>query len=189
LGSHQQDWTIVIFHHPPYTKGSHDSDAAAVAATFGVDQPIITMREEFTPIFESYGVDMVYSGHSHTYERSYYLNGHRGDAKSFNPNKHAELNAAGKIASGQTDQAYQQISPSTQLDDKVVYTVAGSAGKVDTGKGKLDHPAHALQPRDPLQRHGLAELGSVVLEATRSELSAFFINNKGIVLDSVTLLR
>ena len=29
LGSNSRDWTVVIFHHPPYTKGAnHDSDRA-----------------------------------------------------------------------------------------------------------------------------------------------------------------
>jgi hypothetical protein len=188
LNSNQQDWTIVIFHHPPYTKGSHDSDKVA-SLKFSIDQPIITVREEFTPLFENYGVDMVYSGHSHSYERSYYLNGHRGDASSFDAKKHAELTAAGQLANGQNDQVYQQISPASQLDDKVVYTVAGSAGKVDLGKGKLDHPAHAIQVNDPQQRHGLAALGSVVLEANHHELTALFINTQGKVLDTVTLQR
>jgi hypothetical protein len=188
LGNNQQDWTVVIFHHPPYTKGSHDSDLAAVDG-FGIDQPIITMREEFTQLFEDYGVDMVYSGHSHSYERSYYLHGHRGDAASFNASQHSELNAAGLPASGRAGETYRQRSASSQLDDKVVYTVAGSSGKVSLGKGKLDHPAHAVQPRDAEQRHGLAELGSVLVEASRTRLTARFIDSQGQVLDDVTITR
>lgn len=188
LSTNQQDWTIVIFHHPPYTKGSHDSDTAA-AMRAGIDEPIITMREQFTPLFEDYGVDMVYSGHSHTYERSYYLHGHRGDAASFNAADHAELNTNGTPASGYDNQTYQQISPSSQQDDKVVYTVAGSAGKVDTGEGNLDHPAHAIQAKDPQQRRGLAELGSVLLEANKQQLNAYFINTRGEVYDTVTINR
>ncbi len=63
LSNNNRDWTIVIFHHPPYSKGeNHDSDR---------EQREIDMRERFTPVFEDYGVDVVYSGHSHSYERSY----------------------------------------------------------------------------------------------------------------------
>lgn len=188
LGSNQQDWTIVIFHHPPYTRGSHDSDTAT-ASRFGVDTPIIDMREEFTPVFEDYGVDMVYSGHSHSYERSYYLNGHRGDANTFNAAVHAELSTQGQPATGRDQQPYPQISANSKQDDKVVYTVAGSSGKVSLGKGKLDHPAHAIQPHDAEKRRGLAELGSVLLETSANELSALFINEKGQVLDKVTITR
>ena len=57
----------------------------------GIDQPIFAIREEFTPIFEQYGVDLAYSGHSHIYERSYYINGHTGLSDTFDPATMAEL--------------------------------------------------------------------------------------------------
>ena len=188
LSSNNQDWTVVIFHHPPYTKGSHDSDTAP-SRYLGIDDPIVDMRLEFTPVFEDYGVDLVYGGHSHAYERSFYLHGHTGDADSFVAEKHTELNAAGKPARGNGDESYPQISANSRKDDKVVYTVAGSSGKVSLGKGKLDHPAHIVQKADPQQRRGLAELGSVVLDAGATELTARFINDKGQVLDTVTIQR
>lgn len=193
LSSNQLHWTVVIFHHPPYTRGSHDSDSKP-AARFGVDQPIIDMRMEFTPIFEDYGVDFVYGGHSHSYERSYYLNGHTGDADSFDASVHAELTAKGNPAKGFGDESYSQISDHSQLDDKVVYTVAGSAGKVSlrrsgTADGELDHPAHIIQPLDANGRRGLAELGSVVLDAAATTLTARFINERGEVMDTVVIRR
>ncbi|GEM_PF-410355 len=188
LSSNQLDWTVVIFHHPPYTKGSHDSDELP-SSYFGIDTPIIDMRKEFTPVFEDYGVDLVYGGHSHSYERSYYLNGHRGDADTFDAKTHTELNAKGESAVGYGEESYFQVSPNSKQDDKVVYTVAGSSGKVKLGKGKLDHPAHAVQKFDPEKRHGLAELGSVVLDASGTELTARFINEKGEIRDTVTIRR
>ena len=36
------------------------------------------MRQFALPILESYGVDVVLCGHSHSYERSYFLDGHYG---------------------------------------------------------------------------------------------------------------
>lgn len=193
LGSNKLDWTVVIFHHPPYTRGSHDSDKEP-ASFLGIDQPIIDMREEFTPVFEDYGVDLVYGGHSHSYERSYYLKGHTGDADSFDANEHAELDSDGKPSLGNGSNKYQQISSNSQQDDKVVYTVAGSSGKVSlkrSGKpdGQLDHPAHIIQPLDSLQRHGLARLGSVVLNAQEKQMTARFINEKGEVMDTVVIQR
>lgn len=182
------DWTIIIFHHPVYTKGSHDSDTIA-ASQLGIDQPIINLRHEFTPIFENYGVDLVFSGHSHSYERSWYLHGHRGDASDFNSTQHAELNVEGKPASGFGKETYQQFSTSSQRDNRVVYTVAGSSGHVSTGGGELNHPAHAIQQNDPQLRHGLAEQGSVVVDANQNELIARFINEKGVILDTVVIQR
>ena len=41
LQSNTLDWTVVIFHHPPYSRGeNHDSD---------LEQAEIDMRETFTP--------------------------------------------------------------------------------------------------------------------------------------------
>lgn len=183
-----QSWTIVVFHHPVYTKGSHDSDHAP-ASRMGIDQPIVDMRREFTSVFEDYGVDLVFSGHSHSYERSWYLHGHRGDAASFDAAQHAELNASGVPAIGFGEEAYQQVSVSSQQNDKVVYTVAGSSGHVSMASGKLNHPAHAIQENDPQRRHGLAEQGSVVVDASKDELVARFIDEKGSVLDTVVIQR
>ena len=50
-------WKIVFFHHPPYSKGGHDSN--------------LLVRAEFCPIFDDYGVDVVFNGHNHFYQRSF----------------------------------------------------------------------------------------------------------------------
>ena len=129
LASNNRDWTIVIFHHPPYSKGAnHDSDTADTG-NGGIDRPQWDMRNEFTPVFEEYGVDVVYSGHSHSYERSYYLRGSRAKSTANDPLLYAELDAAGQPALGR-EEPYEQLSPTSGgLDDRVVYTVAGSSAR------------------------------------------------------------
>ena len=77
LAANTQTWTIVYFHHPPYTKGSHNSDT---------EQDLVRMRQNFNPIFEANNVDLVLAGHSHCYERSYLLSGHYGLSTTFNIN-------------------------------------------------------------------------------------------------------
>ena len=57
---------VAFFHHPPYTKGSHDSDR---------EGQLVEMREHIMPILESGGVDLVFTGHSHIYERSMLIDG------------------------------------------------------------------------------------------------------------------
>lgn len=47
-----------VFHHPPYSTGPHVEDE-------------VHLRETFVPLFEEYGVDIVFTGHDHDYERSY----------------------------------------------------------------------------------------------------------------------
>jgi len=205
LANNNRDWTIVIFHHPPYTKGTnHDSDDANSSP---IDQPIWDMRNEFTPVFEEYGVDVVYSGHSHSYERSYYLNGHTGTSDTFSTSEHAELvdgNPANP-ASGREGEAYYQLSPTSGgIDDRVVYTVAGSAGKADDGGDDfgittdeewLRHAAHIEQPDDDKCgsedgcRRGLGLKGSVVIDASRDTLRARFVDVNGAVLDQFSINR
>jgi acid phosphatase type 7 len=163
------------------------------------------MRNEFTPVFEDYGVDVVYSGHSHSYERSYYLRGHTGTSDTFSPDAHAELNADGDAALGYGNEAYAQLSPTSGgVDDRVVYTVAGNSGKADDDSGLggvtspeewLRHAAHVPQPADSECggpdgcRNGLAVRGSVVVDASATQLTARLVGVDGTVLDQFTIKR
>ncbi len=209
LSANVLDWTIVIFHHPPYSKGrNHDSDDVEDSP---IDRPMFDMRNEFTPIFDEYGVDVVYSGHSHSYERSYYLRGHTGTSDTFSASEHAELVGGdpAQPASGREGEAYQQLSPTSGgIDDRVVYSVAGSSGKADSGGDSfgitdddewLRHAAHIEQSfsntkcatpegcREGLR--GLGVKGSVVVDADRDALRARFVDINGDVLDEFTINR
>ena len=56
LAASGSDWKIAFFHHPLYSSGgTHGSDTK--------------LREELEPLFLKYGVDAVFSGHEHFYER------------------------------------------------------------------------------------------------------------------------
>lgn len=61
LATIELTWTIVQFHHPPFSGGWHGSDLA--------------VRDAFVPLFEEYGVDLVLSGHDHDYQRIEPING------------------------------------------------------------------------------------------------------------------
>ena len=72
LASHDSKWTIVFFHHPPFSSGIMGSLIAPGAEW-------ITMKKEFVPLFERYHVDLVLAGHVHLFEhrvvnRVHYLN-------------------------------------------------------------------------------------------------------------------
>jgi hypothetical protein len=69
-------WKIAVFHHPPYTCGGHSGNAVVARA--------------WVPIFESYGVQLVLSGHDHNYQRFAARNGvtyvvHGGGAAGLYP--------------------------------------------------------------------------------------------------------
>jgi 3',5'-cyclic AMP phosphodiesterase CpdA len=196
LSANTRSWTVVIFHHPPYTKGaSHDSDDVQESQ---FDRPEWDARTQFTPIFEQYGVDVVYSGHSHSYERSYYLRGHTGTSDTFSVATHAELNANkdGALGKGADGPYYQRSKTSGGVDDRVVYTVAGSSSKYDKNSAAftppeewMRHPAHIPQANDPQGRRGMPVLGSVVLDAFDKTLISRFIDTEGKVLDEFVIKR
>jgi hypothetical protein len=52
------EFVAAVFHHPPYSTGQHAEDEAG-------------LRQTIVPLFEQYGVDIVFNGHDHDYERSY----------------------------------------------------------------------------------------------------------------------
>ncbi|HMO01673.1 MAG TPA: metallophosphoesterase [Oligoflexia bacterium] len=56
-------WRIVFFHHPPFSAGGHGDT--------------LRVRESLVPLFEKYQVNLVISGHEHSYQRSH-LNNERG---------------------------------------------------------------------------------------------------------------
>jgi hypothetical protein len=55
LMNNEKSFTIVFFHHPPYSSGNH-----------GSTYPI---RFIWSPIFSYFNVDIVFNGHDHCYER------------------------------------------------------------------------------------------------------------------------
>jgi len=66
LAATNADWVIAYLHHAPYSHGSHNADT---------DPTMTLVRENILPILESFGVDLVLAGHSHSYERSFLIDG------------------------------------------------------------------------------------------------------------------
>ena len=58
-------WKFVFFHHPPYTASFINADGTRV------DLAVRSVRQNLAPLFELFGVDIVFSGHSHSYERTF----------------------------------------------------------------------------------------------------------------------
>ena len=69
-------WLIAVWHHPVFSKGSHDSD---------VEINSIDMRLYALPLLEAAGLDVLINGHSHSYERSYLVKNHFGKSTTFSP--------------------------------------------------------------------------------------------------------
>jgi len=78
LGSSGSEWKIAYFHHPLYSTGR----------THG---PEVEVRSVLEPLFVKYGVDVVFAGHEHFYERlkpqqgiTYFISGAGGRLRKGN---------------------------------------------------------------------------------------------------------
>lgn len=166
LAHNQRKWVIAAFHHPPYTKGSHDSDNI-----YDSGGRMVAMREHVLPILEAGSVDLVLSGHSHVYERSYLLDCLYQDSSHFSRKN--------IVSRGVYDNNRDYLKPLAKAPHQgTVYIVDGSSSKV--GHGKLNHPANVV---------GLAEAGSVLIDIEGNTLTSRFINNKEVVADSFSITK
>lgn len=165
LAQVQQDWIIAFWHHPPYSKGSHDSDT---------ENKLYAMREQALPILEAGGVDLVLCGHSHNYERSFFIDGHYG--KSDTLTDAMKKNKGNGQVDG--DGPYTKSKLGTVKNEGAVYVVAGSSGK--TGNGSLDHPVMVISHK---------RMGSLVLDVNGNHLDATFVEPEAKVTDTFRIIK
>lgn len=151
-------WKVVFFHHPPYTRGTHDSDR---------ERTMIEMRTNFVPLFEEGGVDLVLSGHSHSYERTGLLRGFYGPASTFETKF--------KRASGGKDVVFHKKAGA---DAGIVYVVAGAAGELGRRFMGLDHPAMDVS---------VARLGSIALTFAAGSAVVEYVDANAQVFDRFTI--
>lgn len=160
-------WTVVLFHHPPYTRGTHNSDNPEDSR--GRMQRV---RQNLLPILDAAKVDMVISGHSHGYERSPMLTCHYGTSDSLQE----WMQERGSKAKKAMGVVYHKTSGPDQAFNGVVYMVVGSSAKVDNAP--FNHPA---------MQYSIAETGSVIIDVNQHELVTYFINELGDVRDQFTI--
>ncbi|HTU63976.1 MAG TPA: DNRLRE domain-containing protein [Polyangiales bacterium] len=165
LNSNNKDWLFAFFHHPPYSKGSHNSDS---------ESELIEMRQNALPILESHGADLVLAGHSHAYERSKLLDGHYGSSGSLSSAMVLDSTSGREDSTG----AYLKSALGPVPNDGTVYAVAGASGQISGGS--LNHPAMYIS---------LNVLGSMVLDVDGDRLDAQYLDNNGTRRDYFTILK
>ncbi len=121
LAADTATWKIAFFHHPPYSSGAaHGSDAK--------------LRQVVEPIFLKYGIDVVFTGHEHFYERIkpqqgiyYFISGSGGKLRKGDVKKGSPL----------TDKAFDRDMSFMLLeidDNQMYYQVVSRTGDtVDSG--------------------------------------------------------
>ena len=164
LAASTSPWTIAFFHHPPYSRGTHNSDNPIDSGG-----RMVAVRENVLPILEAHGVDLVFSGHSHSYERSFLLDGHYGTSDTLDPSMILDGGDGREDGTG----AYSKTAGPHR---GAVYCVAGSSG--GAGGGPLDHPAMFTS---------LNVMGSVVLDVAVDRIDVTFVDSTGGVSDYYTL--
>jgi hypothetical protein len=120
LQSSNSAWKICFFHHPLY---SHGRDHG----------PDIDLRKQLEPLFEKYGVNVVISGHEHSYERlkpqkgiSYFVLGNSGQLRPHNLRPSPETDKA-----FDSDQAFGLMEIA---GDELFFQIVSRTGEtVDSG--------------------------------------------------------
>ncbi len=163
LAATDADWLIASFHHPPYTKGSHDSDR---------ERRLREMRENIVPILEAHGVDLVLTGHSHSYERSQLVHGFYATPTTAEDGTRVDAGDGDWLGDGVYTKP-RGLSPSG-----AVYVVTGNGGKTSSVKGDFPHVLSAFSER---------RLGSCVIDVVGDQLTLTHLRDDGTVSDRFTI--
>ena len=133
LRQSDDQWRICFFHHPIYSDGGrHGSDVA--------------LRVVLEPLLIKYGVDVVFSGHDHMYERlkpqkgiTYFVSGSGGELRR------GDVHPSGLTAAYfDQDQSFMLVEVAG--DEMFFEAVARSGAKVDSGVIRRQ-PAGARESR------------------------------------------
>jgi hypothetical protein len=125
-------WKIAYFHHPLFTAARYHG-------------PDADLRTELMPLFTKYGVNAVWYGHEHVYERVkpqsgiyFFLEGSSGELRFHNLRKPNDLDAVGF----DTDRAFMLVEVAG--DDLYFQTITATGETVDSGV--LHRQGTAAQP-------------------------------------------
>jgi len=120
-------WKIAYFHHPLYTCAKFHG-------------PDVDLRNQLMPLFTKYGVNVVWSGHEHVYERIkpqqgiyFFLEGNSGELRYHNIRSACDLDQVGF----DTDRTFMLV----EVDGDQLYfqTIARSGATVDSGQLTLQN--------------------------------------------------
>jgi hypothetical protein len=159
LEANSLQWTIVSFHHPPYSMGTHNSDMH-----WDSGGRMTKIRENILPILDAHGVDLVLGGHSHVYERSYLIHNHYGRARTF------KAKTMISFRKKRYPTAYEKFDG----ESGTIYVVCGVSGNRPSA-GKFEHPAMAFGS-DQYK-------GSMAIEVEGNRLYGIFLDIRGEVRD------
>ena len=167
LAANTSKWTVAYWHHPPYTKGSHNSDS---------EGDLVNIRNNFIGYLEARGVDMIICGHTHVYERGYLIKNYTGNWSSFS-GANAVSMSSGKYTSS-SDCPY--VYNSTPANHGTVYVVEGSTGASGgTNSGFASGP----------MPYAVNDGGVFYFEVEDNRLDAKMLRRNGTIFDQFTIIK
>lgn len=167
-------WKFVVYHHPAFNVGD--------------DHYTVQHMRVLSPLFEKHGVQMVFSGHEHNYQRSRPIRFAPGDLT-----KAKELNTSKRLVPGEFIIDRNHDGKSKTKADGIVYIVTGAGGKHLYDPEQNDDPATWLHKEDNnadyvvkmiTDRHSLT-----VIDLDRTTLVLRQIDEWGNEIDRMTLTR
>lgn len=170
LAANASKWTIVYWHHPPFSKGSHNSDA---------ESDLTKIRMHFIRILERYGVDLILCGHSHVYERSYLLRNYFGKEAEFDLSTDAVSSSSAKYNGSSNSCPYTTVDG--KVDHGTVYVVSGSSSRDNSA-------VESTFPHDALPFATNAG-GMFYFEVQDNRLDAKFVREDGVIYDQFTIMK
>jgi predicted phosphodiesterase len=133
LAASGSDWKVAFFHHPIYSSGEkHGSNES--------------LREQVEPLFIKHGVDVVFTGHEHFYERlkpqhgiTYFVSGAAAKLRKGNIASDSQLTAKGH------DTGYTFMIVEVAGDELHFQTIDADGRTVDSGMIKRREVAKTTQ--------------------------------------------
>lgn len=133
------DWKIPFFHHPLYSSGEKHGGNTA-------------LRDQLEPLFVKHGVDVVFTGHEHFYERlkpqkgiTYFVNGSAAKLRKGN------IGDSGMTAKG-FDTGFAFMIVEIAGDEMYFQTIEAGGKTIDAGVIKRREVAQQTQAQEPAKK-------------------------------------
>ena len=143
-------WTVLMFHHSLYSSADHASDTY-----------VKNLRKNLTPVIDKYHIDLVLSGHDHTYTRTYQMQGG-------SPLKNQTVDAQGRV-----------VNPTGTL--YVTAETATGSKYYDLQSEPESYAAIRLQPETPM-------FSALTVTGNTLSIATYRADTKA-MLDSYTILK
>lgn len=176
LAASGSEWKIPFFHHPLYSSASRHGSSA-------------DLRNQLEPLFVKYGVDVVFAGHDHVYERVkpqkgiyYFVSGAGGSLRKGDLRPGSPLTEVGfdqdfhfmLIEIDGRDLYFQAISRTGQTVDSGVIHQAAGHGVTEAAPAPAGAPVDAapVAPKPGPQPTPVAPPGTAPQETTTPQVVA-----------------